>query len=90
MDFSEALKWLKDGGKATRNNWEPYGQYVTYKAALTELLPDGEHRRFEPFLLLNRWGMRVPWQPTVSDVLAEDWLVATMDGTIQWPDGTVA
>lgn len=90
MDFGEALKWLKDGHKATRNSWEPYGQYVTLKAALTEMLPDGGQRRFEPFFLLNRWGMCVPWQPTVNDLLAEDWLTATADGEIRWPDGTVA
>lgn len=90
MDFSEALKWLKQGDKATRNSWEPYGQYVTLKAALTEMLPDGEQRWFEPFLLLMRGGMCSPWQPTVRDLLANDWLCATLDGEIRWPDGTVA
>lgn len=103
MDFSEALKWLKNGDKVTRNSWEPYGQFVVLRkgyprgveinadTAEATGLPEGERRVFRPYLMLHCADLSfVPWQPTASDVLAGDWQCATVDGTISWPDGTVA
>lgn len=79
MDFSEALKWLKDGGKATRNSW-PSGMYVTLTSemglSVVQIEPDG------------RWVRA--WMAPSEDLLSDDWLIASADGTIQWPDGTVA
>ncbi|MEV0382381.1 MW1434 family type I TA system toxin [Nonomuraea sp. NPDC050643] len=79
MDFGEALKWLKDGGKATRNAWQPYGQHL---AVLDIGLCLVQPTRVGKVALL--------WQATGDDLLADDWLVATADGVIAWPDGTVA
>jgi hypothetical protein len=102
-DFSAALAWLKSGMKITRTGWNAPGQYVVLQrgypdgiainanTAQATGIPEGTVRSFRPYLLLHcADGSFVPWQPTVSDVLADDWLFATPDGDIVWPDGTKA
>lgn len=101
LDFSAALAELKDGYRATRVGWNATGQYVALQAgypdgiginantAAATGMPEGTVCRFRPYLMLRTAdGSFVPWAPTVSDVLAEDWLSASPDGTITWPDGT--
>lgn len=75
MDFGGALKALKEGMKATRPCWRP-GWYV--------VLRDGEIKAHTPD------GFFTPWIGDSEDLLADDWLVASPDGDIRWPDGTVA
>jgi hypothetical protein len=103
MDFGVALSNLKQGMKATREGWNASGQFVVLQAgypdgiginantaAATGVL-EGTVCRFRPYLMLRTAdGSFVPWAPTVSDVLAEDWLIASPDGNITWPDGTRA
>jgi len=86
MDFGDALKMLKAGGKCARDGWNAAGQYVVYQpgypdgiginanTAKATGLPQGTVKRFRPYLMLHtaQSGF-VPWAPTVSDVLAEDW-----------------
>jgi hypothetical protein len=100
VDFSNALVNLKQGMKATREGWNASGQYVVLQrgypngiainanTAQATGIPEGTMCVFRPYLMLRTAdGSFVPWAPTVSDVLAEDWLIATTDGTISWPDG---
>ncbi len=69
----------------------PDGVGINANTAQATGLPEGERRVFRPYLMLHCADLSfVPWQPTASDCLAEDWMAATTDGTIQWPDGTVA
>ncbi|MFN2636867.1 MAG: MW1434 family type I TA system toxin [Gemmatimonadaceae bacterium] len=75
-DFGWALARLREGMKVTREGWEPYGMYVV---------------KLGPILLLRTPSdARVPWVAVSGDLLGEDWLCATADGEISWPDGTVA
>lgn len=103
MDFSAALLNIKEGMKTTRNGWNAPGQYVVLQpgyprgvpinanTSAATGIPEGTVRVFRPYLILHTAdGSFVPWQPTASDVLAEDWLIATPDGVISWPDGTRA
>jgi hypothetical protein len=108
MDFGGALKALKDGMKATREAWQPPGQYVTLQHASPGVifidtaeqaqatgLRQGAACRFQPYFMLGQVDGPAPvsfspWMPGVDDLLAEDWLVASPDGDIRWPDGTVA
>lgn len=103
MDFAGALQDLKDGYKVTRASWLPAGQYVVLQPGYPDGIainantsaatgiPEGTVRVFQPYLMLHTAdGSFVPWQPTVTDLLATDWFSASPDGgTITWtlPDG---
>lgn len=89
MDFSEALHQVKGGEKISRAGWNASGQYVVYQKAYPEGIPinfntaeatgipEGTVCIFRPYLMLRTAdGSFVPWQPTISDVLGEDWVAA--------------
>ena len=68
MDFGEALLLLKEGERVTRVGWNASGQYVKLQT------PDEFSKMRRPYLYLCPIdGALVPWVPTQSDVLAEDW-----------------
>jgi hypothetical protein len=86
MDFGSALEALKDGTKMTRLGWNASGQFIVYQpgypggiginsnTAKATGIPEGTVKRFRPYLMLHTaQGDFVPWAPSVSDVLAEDW-----------------
>ena len=77
MNFGQALELMKSGHKVHRAGWNGKGMWVEYtKTRATVDLP---------FLSLiypvpgngslpYPNGARVPWAPSQTDVLAEDWL----------------
>jgi hypothetical protein len=85
-NFSFALKCVKVGRKISRRGWNGAGQYVVYQpgypdgipinantAEATDI-PQGTVMAFRPYLMLHTaQGDFVPWAPSVSDVLADDW-----------------
>lgn len=84
--FEKALATLKHGGKVTRAGWNAPGQFVVLQkgypdgialnanTAEATGLKEGTVRVFRPYLMLQAADNSfVPWVPTVSDVLAEDW-----------------
>lgn len=86
MDFGEALTALRSGGKVARVGWNGAGQFVVYQpgypdgiginanTARATGIPEGTVKRFRPYLMLHTaQGDFVPWAPSVSDVLADDW-----------------
>lgn len=88
-DFSYALERVKAGSKITRRGWNADGQYVVHQpgypdgiginanTANATGIPQGTVKRFRPYLMLHTaQGDFVPWAPTVSDVLADDWAVS--------------
>lgn len=76
--FEEALVELKGKGKVCRFNWN--GQFVQlYSPVATGdeyLHVDGEPPRpISSFLVIKTAeGILVPWVPSQSDLLAEDWM----------------
>lgn len=77
-DFSDALMWLKEGRRVQRAGWNGKGLWLEYRASLgTVDLPyiqliypvpgDGS--------LPYPNGARVPWVPSQTDMLADDWRV---------------
>jgi hypothetical protein len=87
-DFSAALLALKGGARITRLGWNGQGQYVSFQegypygvpinanTAKATGLPYGTVARFRPYLLLRTaQGEFVPWVASISDLLAEDWVV---------------
>lgn len=86
VDFSTALLGIKAGRRASREGWNAGGQFVVLQqgypdgiainanTAEATGIPQGTVCRFRPYLMLHTAdGSFVPWAPSVSDVLAEDW-----------------
>lgn len=68
MDFSGALEQLKQGACLTRSSWNGPGQWVAMQSV------DPESRMTLPyFYICTVTGSLVPWVPSISDIMAEDW-----------------
>lgn len=74
MDFSYALVLVKQGNKIRRKGWNGKGLWI-------ELQKPDEHSKMTlPYLYLNypkgdkyHNGCRVPWLPSQTDILEDDW-----------------
>jgi hypothetical protein len=67
LDFSYALRAMKAGLRATRTGWIS-GTYVA--------LAFGDARLTLPyFYLVTPNGQSMPWSPSHTDLLIEDWSV---------------
>lgn len=89
MNFSDALENIKLGEAVTRHGWNAVGQWVVLQRGYPQGIainkntaeatgfPEGTVKVFRPYLMLHTAdGSFVPWAPTASDVLAEDWDLA--------------
>jgi hypothetical protein len=78
VDFSDALRVLKSGQRARRRGWNGKGLWVVMQR------PDEHSKMTAPYLYLEYPaaspdrpnGMRVPWTPSQTDMLASDWVVS--------------
>ena len=78
FDFGCAINVLKDGGKVARRGWNGKDQFITLldpynteQFTLQEKAPLGT---FYPHLVIKtNYNAIVPWFPSATDVLAEDW-----------------
>lgn len=67
MDFSDALDFLKDGHKMTREGWKN----VSYIAVQT---PDLLSKMTRPYIYaVDVEGNLVPWLASQVDIFATDW-----------------
>lgn len=72
MDFSEALTKLKKGLKVARKGWNGKGLFVEAQ------YPDDNSKMGNPYLFIDAsalGGTKNPWQPSQTDLFAEDWAV---------------
>ena len=67
FDFGEAIKRLKEGDGVARAGWNGKGLWLEYVKACGNQLA---HVR-----LHYPGGTDVPWAPSQTDMLAEDWFV---------------
>ena len=67
LTFGDAVSALKQGKKVARGGWNGKGMYVRYVATTDEL---NQHLE-----LKNVAGTFDTWVPSVSDVLAVDWVI---------------
>lgn len=74
MDFGDVLKLLRAGGKARRRGWNGSGLWVELQR------PDAHSKMTLPYFFLSypddaktTPGAKVPWLPSVTDILATDW-----------------
>lgn len=88
MDFSEALKKVKEGKKIYRSNWNGPNQFVVYQKGYPDGIPcnkqtaeawgmkEGDLFKCRPYLQIQCTdGSHQMWAPSVSDVLEEDWYI---------------
>lgn len=86
MDFSRALRHLKDGTRIRRKRWLHPGMWlilvpgstITVDAdrPLGRAVPSlvGREVLYMPHIdLRNEYGELAPWNPTHIDLLADDW-----------------
>ena len=69
--FGAALSALKAGGKVARTGWNGKGMWVKLQT------PDANSKMSLPYFYLSYSmpGDRVPWVPSITDCLAEDWVL---------------
>ena len=73
MHFSLALSLLKAGNKLSRTGWNGSGMWLELQT------PDAHSKMSLPYVFLtypataDKPGARVPWAPSQTDLLADDW-----------------
>jgi len=70
LNFSEALNHLRWGERVSRRGWNEKNQFIKLQ------YPDEHSKMRHPYIYIapvNR--VLVPWTPTQTDLLAEDWYV---------------
>lgn len=85
MKFNEALDKLLKGSKLTRQGWNrknqfiyyvPQGSYKPCTEIAEQLVNEQGLVEYKPYIALKTvQDQVVPWTPSISDVLAEDWMV---------------
>lgn len=88
MDFSDALKYLKQGKRLARDGWNGQGMWLLHVPGSTFTVEANRplgvaaadlidtEVQYRPHVdLWTADGQLVPWVPSQSDVLAEDWLI---------------
>lgn len=69
MEFGEALKVLKSGGKVARDGWNGKNMWLALQ------VPDAHSKMTLPYIYMFTADKQlVPWLASQTDVLAADWL----------------
>ena len=92
MDFSDALRLLKQGGKVARSGWNGKGMWLTlspgneavpaekiwapHNKAFAESQRSGCVRVLPYITMKTADNAIVPWLASQTDLLAEDWFPA--------------
>ena len=88
MDFSDALRAVKEGKKIQRLGWNGQGMFVVYQKGYPDGIPcnmqtaiawgmqEGELFKCEPYLQIRMSnGSHSMWVPSINDCLADDWVI---------------
>ena len=86
MSFGLALEALRKGFKVARKGWNGKGIYIEMQN------PDEHSKMTQPYLYIvttnlitnNQYAPKgiVPWLPSQTDILAEDWLIVEYEKLI--------
>lgn len=72
MNFGDALVQLKIGNRVTRIGWNGPNQHLQLQ------VPDGHSKMTLPYIFIKTvQGDLVPWLASQTDLLADDWVMAT-------------
>jgi hypothetical protein len=71
-DFRDALMALKAGVRVCRSGWNGKGMWIALQR------PDAHSKMTLPYIYMKTAdGHLVPWLASQTDILAEDWGLAT-------------
>ncbi|NBM18508.1 MW1434 family type I TA system toxin [Streptomyces sp. GC420] len=78
MDYSEALRAIKDGRRVARRSWIEPGKYIYWVPASETTTPDGEVRDLVGHAMFFRpqkspRGAVEPWLPSFDAQSGDDW-----------------
>lgn len=73
FNFSDALRFLKQGARVARKGWSGVGLHVRWEGGTR--LADGTLLEGH-FVIVSASGVVNTWVPSVSDLQATDWLMA--------------
>lgn len=81
MNFGDALRILRMGGRVARCGWNGKGIFIELQ------VPDEHSKMTSPYIYIDTTGLqtdnphapksRVPWLASQTDMLAEDWVDVT-------------
>lgn len=82
MNFGEALKVIKNGGKAKREGWNGKNQYIELATNISYVNAENETINVEHNAIGNKAiafvgtsGVQLGWLASQADMLAEDWMI---------------
>lgn len=74
MDFSQALRQLKQGFRVSREGWNGKGMYLYMFAGSNVTIPLDKTREFRDFIVIkDAQDKLTPCVVSQADLLAEDW-----------------
>ena len=80
MDFSQAIKDVKNGKRIQREGWNGKNQYVELATSISYVTAQGKIVNVEHAAIGNKAlafvgtsGVQLGWLASQSDMLAEDW-----------------
>lgn len=92
MDFSDALRAVKDGKKIQRYGWNGKNMFVVYQKGYPDGIPcnkqtaeawginEGDNFVCNPYLQIRCVdGSHSMWVPSINDLLADDWVICDID-----------
>lgn len=84
MDFSDALKIVKEGGRVARHGWNGKGMFIflvpgstftVNREPLLSILGEGTVVDYHGHIdMRTANGQIVPWLASQTDILADDWV----------------
>jgi len=79
MNIGEAIQAMKDGQRVCREGWNGKGIHISMQ------IPDENSKMSSPYIYIDTTGLDtkndnapkslVPWAPSQTDLLADDWQV---------------
>jgi hypothetical protein len=92
MDFSDALKEIKNGSRVSRDGWNgksmfiflvPGSTFTVNRPPLLGIYPAGTQIDYHGHIdMKTAQGYIVPWLASQADLLAEDWDIAVDGNTV--------
>lgn len=83
FDFSEALRYIKEGKKVARSGWNgkrmfvflvPGSEFFVNRPPLLGIYPEGTKIQYHAHIdMKTAQGYVVPWLANQADLLATDW-----------------
>ena len=85
MNFGNAIEALKEGKRVARAGWNgkgmflflvPGSNFIVNREPLLSIMGEGAQITYRPHIdMKDAEGKVVPWLPSQTDMLAEDWQI---------------